>query len=298
MEEGQSIQPPSFPLSSHPLCLQISVTFAATFHKGCLQWLCPRPHCLLTLQLLKSDFFLHHSTNSQERTNTQTSIWYTVLTPILQILLANSEYTKLAPWPWPHWPRPADFYRAFWAALCPLPAPAPLHNLNAWVSQELALSSLLFLPTILELNISIPTTSVQFLRTRCPHLCYASTPVLRHSNPNTATYSASLLEWFRLIMAALWLPFLFSPSSSSFLSICRAGHYCIPWVEYKPFCLMRKTTITWWFSVRTSPWGAASSSPGHWARHADCWALLNVWPLSCSLPLKLRTLFSCYPVSS
>lgn len=33
MEEGQSIQPPSFPLSSHPLCLQISVIFTARFHR-------------------------------------------------------------------------------------------------------------------------------------------------------------------------------------------------------------------------------------------------------------------------
>lgn len=138
------------------------------------------------------------------------------------MLLANSEYTKLALWPWPHW-RPANFYKAFWATLCPLPAPAPLHNLNAWISQELALSPLFLFPSLLELNTFIPTTSVQFLRMWCPHLCYESTPVLRHSNPNTATYSASLLEWFRLIMAALWLLFLFSPSIS-FLSICRAAY--------------------------------------------------------------------------
>lgn len=111
--------------------------------------------------------------------------------------------------PWPPGPRLAHFYRASEAALAHLQLQHFSPRRNVGVSQESALSALLFLPALPESATSIPTASVQFPRMCCPHLPHQSASGLRHADPGADTLSASLLEQDRPNMAALRFSLVF-----------------------------------------------------------------------------------------
>lgn len=121
----------------------------------------------------------------------------------------------------------------------------------------------------------------------CPCLYRQPTPVLWSPNLNAAIYSTSLLEG--------WAPYgcsvtslSLSPSSSS-SSICRVGHHCTFWIEYKPLSLMGKIRTVWLLGVRASMW--CQSIKLSWTLALlGCADLCSLWAAPCPWSLGLRFL--------
>lgn len=176
-------------------------------------------------------------------------------------------------------------YHTSWAAISFSSSSSQPKCLNL---QELALSPHLLLSILLDwTHPSIPTASVPFLTMWCPCLYHQPTPVLWSPNPNVATYSTSLLEG--------WAPYgcsvpslSHSPSSSS-SSICRVGHHCTFWIEYKPHSLMGKIKTVWLLGVRASMW--CQSIKLSWTLALlGCADLCSLWAAPCPWSLGLRVL--------